>query len=61
MTLILFCCLLQIGQISKFVTSVNGVLRAQEETALVEKTMKKIVGYNPFEIPSDFKEVQTNE
>ena len=42
-----------------FVSSVNGVLRAQEETQRVEDIMKKIIGYNPIEITGDVKEVYT--
>lgn len=40
-----------------FVTSVNSVLRAQEETQRVEEVMKKIVGYNPIELTGEYKEV----
>ena len=44
---------------SMFVSSVNGVLRAQDETQRVEDIMKKIIGYSPIELTGDVKEVNT--
>lgn len=41
-----------------FVDSVNGALKAQDETSRVQEVMKNIVGYAPVEIPGELKEVR---
>lgn len=48
----------QIEDVSLFVDSVNGALKAQDETSRVQEVMKNIVGYAPVEIPGELKEVR---
>ena len=48
---------LQIEDISQFVSSVNGVLQAQEETTRLEEVAKKITGYSVMDVPSELKDV----
>ena len=49
--------LTQWSAVSDFVQSVNGALRAQEETERVRDAMNRIVTYSAVEVPSELREV----